>query len=800
MHQMPSYLKVLLVIIVSSLSAVATAWSQTGIIQGMVRDESTNKPVSFANVRVVGTTVGSMTDDAGKFEISEVPAGFRRIEVNFVGYEQYTSSEIQVVGNQTSYIEIKLKPTEYMLGEVVVATRGNFKKVDSPVSLIKLEVSQIEKSAGVNRDVSKLVQTLPGVASTSAQRNDLIVRGGGPSENVFYLDEIELPIINHFSTQGSSGGVVGIVNPDFVQDLDFYSGAYPANRPNALSSVMEITQKEGRKDRVHTKFSVGASDASITLDGPAGSRGSFILSARQSYLQLLFSLLKLPFLPQYNDFQAKYKLRIDDRNELNFVGIGAIDLMKLNTGISDPDVSQKYVLAYLPAFDQWSYATGVVYKHYGNHYSDTWVLSRNMLRNVKYKYEDNDESKPKTLDYKSDEIENKVRWERSFQGLPFRALTGLGATYAKYSNQTTTRVIRQGAVTPLSYSSKMDNVSYNLFGQISDDFLDQRLTLSAGITLEGNNCTKYQSNPLHQISPRASISYDLLSGWSVSANVGRYHKRTPYITKGFMDGEGRMVNKREDIRYTVMNQYVTGIKYVGEDLQVTLEGFYKDYDRYPISADTGISLASSGTEYGQVGDEKVITEGKGRAYGSELYVKYRPAELPLRLTMTYTLFRSEFTGKDGVYRPSSWDARHMLNLMGGYEMGRGWNISGRWRLMGGAPYTPIDYELSANKEIWDVTGRPIPDYKNFNTLRLPASHQLDLRLDKEFFFKAWALNLYVDVQNVYNFKTPSAPLYTNLNESGLPSTDPTNPDAYKLSNVTLNSGTILPTLGIIVSL
>lgn len=315
--------KVLILTFILALPLLAFA--QKGTIKGRVFNAKTNEPIEFANILVQGTTIGSTSDLDGNYIFTGITPGFYRLVVSFVGFETAVSPEIQVQGNQTTFVDIPVTESALQIKEVVVRQNLNLKRIESPISVLSIGVQEIEKSAGANRDVSKVVQALPGVGATDPNRNDLIVRGGGPSENVFYLDGVEIPVINHFATQGSSGGAIGVINPDFVREINFYTGAFPANRTNALSSVMEIRQKDGSKDRVHSKLSVGASDAALTIDGPLSPKSTFIVSARQSYLQYLFKFIGLPFLPTYNDFQLKYKYEINKKNEITFIGIGAIE-------------------------------------------------------------------------------------------------------------------------------------------------------------------------------------------------------------------------------------------------------------------------------------------------------------------------------------------------------------------------------------------------------------------------------------------------------------------------------------------
>ena len=593
-------------------------FAQTGSVKGRIYNQRTNEPLEFATVQIQGTSVGTTTDLDGNYVIESNP-GFVRLMVSYVGYETTLSPEIQIQGNQSVFIDIAVPESSTLIKEVVIRPTMNLKKIESPVSFLTVGVRDIEKAAGVNRDVSKAIQSLPGVGATDPNRNDLIVRGGGPSENVFYLDGIEIPIINHFATQGSSGGVVGIINPDFVREINFYTGAFPANRPNTLSSVMDIRQKDGSRDRIHTQIGIGASDAAFTMDGPIGDKSTFIVSARQSYLQLLFKFIGLPFLPTYNDFQVKYKYQINSKNELSIIGIGAIDNMKLNTDLQDTGTeAQRYLLDYLPVYQQWNYTIGAVYRRFSTNYFDTWVLSRNMLHNGNFKYPDNDETQPKASDYRSDETENKFRFERSYPDLPVKLLLGAGATYSYYENETNRKVFSNGSLNDLIYNTELNLWSYQAFIQASKTYLNNSLALSLGVNTIGNNFNNNMKNPLNQIAPRFSVSYRLTNKWDINGNVGRYAMRPAYTTLGYKDADGILVNKNEQLKHIISNQAIAGLAFEpNNNMRFNLEGFYKLYSNYPLSVTDGMSIAGKGTDFGQVGDEEIVSTGKGRAYGIE---------------------------------------------------------------------------------------------------------------------------------------------------------------------------------------
>ena len=303
----------ILILYITSLGAFAQEQGQ-GIIEGRIFNANTSEPVPFANIIIWGTSVGSVSDIDGNFLFTGIAPGYVELRASSVGFEPYASEQILVTNASKVSVEIPLNEANIAIEEITVKASPFRKKEESPVSLQRIGIEEIEKSPGGNRDISRVLQSLPGVASSTSFRNDLIVRGGGSNENGFFLDGVEIPNINHFATQGASGGPIGILNIDFIRSVDFYSGAFPANRGDALSSVLEFSLIDGNKDKLKFRGSVGSSDLALTLDGPITEKTTFILSARRSYLQYLFSVIGLPFLPTYNDTQFKVKTRINNKN------------------------------------------------------------------------------------------------------------------------------------------------------------------------------------------------------------------------------------------------------------------------------------------------------------------------------------------------------------------------------------------------------------------------------------------------------------------------------------------------------
>jgi hypothetical protein len=792
----------LLVITLYFLIPAGALFAQTGIVKGRIYNHKNNEPVPYANIILDGyPNQGAMSDESGNYTILQITPGYYRLVASSVGFKKFTSEDFLVTNSKTTSVDIPLDETVTTLEQVEIRPDVIGRKDESPVSLQTLTIKEIEKSPGSNRDISKVIGTLPGVASTPAFRNDLIVRGGGPSENRYFLDGVEIPYFNHFSTQGASGGPVGIINVDFIREVEFYTAAFPATRGNMLSSLMELKQIEGNKERFSGRVTLGSSDLGLTLNGPITKHSDLIFSVRRSYLQLLFSALKLPFLPTYNDYQFKYKIDLDKKNQLSLISIGALDQFKLNTGLKNPDDFQNYLLHNLPVNNQWSYTVGLVYRHFRKNGYGTWVLSRNMLNNEEYRYQGNVEVPDSLIfNYKSQEIENKFRYEGITDLGSWKLSYGAGMEYERYNNKTYQKIFLQKAVRILDYSSDVDFFKWQVNGQVTKSFFADKLVLSLGVRMDANSYSTRMSNLLDQFSPRFSASYSLTKKWFINANVGRYFQLPAYTILGFRGNNGMLVNDSLGIRYIACDHAVLGLEFLPRaNSKISVEGFYKSYQRYPFSLHDSVSLASKGADYGIYGNEPVVPTSDGRAYGVE--VLFRDANIfGFNIILSYTYVRSEFTNAFGSYIPSAWDNRNLLNIQLGYKFRHNWELGAKWRFVGGAPYTPYNMNKSSLVAAWDVQGQGYLDYSKYNTLRLRAFNQLDLRVDKGFYFRKWSLMLYLDIQNLLNFKAQQPDILVNTQPDGsiIKYVDGSGQERYVLRSLSNTIGTFLPSVGIMV--
>ncbi|MEM6395569.1 MAG: TonB-dependent receptor [Bacteroidota bacterium] len=757
-------------------------------IYGSVVDAKTQEPLIGVSIAIEGTTNGTFTDLDGKFQLSVEPGSYN-ITATYVGYETSTRTNLIVTSRGNDALNFELQ-SGVTISEVVV--RANPFQVNrlTPVSLQKLSPEEIKTYPGSNNDVARTVQSLPGVSgSIGGFRNDIIIRGGAPNENVYYLDGIEIPSINHFATQGSAGGPVGLLNVDFIQGVELATTAFGARYDNPLSGVLQFDQRTGNPRQRQTNFRISATEAALTTEGPLfkGSRSesntTFIVSARRSYLQLLFELLELPIRPNYWDYQFKVNHVIDERNTIFLTGVGSIDDFDVSPP-DDFDFEQQSSLEQVPIIQQRTFTAGLGWRRRlrdGKGVMNTY-LSTNLFNNDFSRYQDNENRVGLVFRNESREWEQKLRYEYTrFLG-PWTLTAGANLIRADYDNITTDNN------NELRFETDIDFFRYGFFTQATRSLLNNRLDLSVGFRLDDNTFSRESNTLLKTFSPRLSLSYalDQVGDWRVSASAGRYFKVAPFTVLGFQNQAGEFVNR--DVPYTSSVHAVAGLeRRIGQFGKVSLEGFYKYYSNYLISAEDGISLANKGGDFSVLGSEEVIPEGEGRTYGLELLFQQKLSKNWYGI-LAYTFFYSEFTNLAGEFLPSSWDNRHLLSFTGGYKLGRNWEFSLRYRLAGGAPFAPVDTEASEA-----TYPELILDFDNFGRSRLDVFSQLDIRIDKKWNFNTLALNVFLDIENVLGQNIPFPP------EFGLARDNNGNLEMPRsLVQVNTTSGVVQPTLGIAV--
>lgn len=800
------------------LLASCALWGQnTGTIQGNVKDLNTEEPLPYAKVFAEGTQVGAITDFDGNYSI-EIPVGTYTIVVTATGYEPSKKFNVPVNSGNVETVNFGLESATQEIGPVEVVYDENkiAKTTDmiTPLSVQKLTSVEIESNPGGNFDVSKVVQTLPGVGGSSggAQRNDIIIRGGAPNENVYYLDGIEIPVLNHFQTQGSSGGAQGILNVSFIEDLKLSSSAFDARYDNALASTFVISQRQGNREKLSGNARVGFTESVLTLEGPMGKKNDFLVSARTSYLDFLFTLIDLPIRPNFSDFQFKTTFRPTNKTTITVLGLGAYDRFNFAPTKEDNDETE-YLRRSLPFITQWNYTTGVAVKRRVENGFWNLAISRNMFDNQLDQFEDarNGQEEFRNFLLKSQEIENKFRFDFNKYVNGWKYSFGVMGQYVKYNSDLFNKI--SGAVLDsagneiappviIESESAIEFFKYGAFGQVSKEFFAKKLLVSAGVRTDMNSFTDNGNNPLNTLSPRISFAYHLNKKWDLTASVGSYYKIPTYTMLGYRDAANNLVNR--DLEYIQSDHYVLGTQWLPtKGMRVTVEGFYKEYSNYPVSVANGISLANQGQEFGAVGNENVVSTGDGQTYGFEVFVQQKLVK-NIFYVVSYTYVRSLFSGADGKLIPSAWDSRHLFSSTFGWNFGKNktWKLGLKYRFAGGVPYTPFD--LEASQQVYAITGNGILDFDNVNSERLRAFNQLDFRLDKIVNLKKVSFDFYIDIQNILGFSQETPPYYTfkrNEDNTGFATTDGQPLEANGSNAIPVlipnDQATVTPTIGVI---
>ncbi|HMP99445.1 MAG TPA: TonB-dependent receptor, partial [Cyclobacteriaceae bacterium] len=526
--------------------------------------------------------------------------------------------------------------------------------------------------------------------------------------------------------------------------------------------------------------------------------------------QFLFSVLNLPFLPTYNDTQFKYKHRLNEKSQLTILGIGAYDDFVLNLNAPDKISDEasreeaQYILNFLPVSKQWNYTLGAKYEYFRKNGTTAVILSNNQLNNTATKYRDNDDSDEQNLiqDYRSRESEVRLRIEDFSIVNKWRLSYGAIYTHSRYNTSDFNLIVSPQGPLTRNFSSLLDINQYGAFVQASTNVINDKGILSFGIRTDINDYSDAMRNPLEQLSPRISFSYALTEALSLNANAGIYYQLPPFTVLGYRNSlTEELENKTNGIRYIRSDHLVAGLEYrLPFNARVTVEGFYKKYTDYPFLLEDSVALANLGADFGVIGNAPASPDAEGRSYGLEFLYQQKLYKGFYAL-LAYTLVRSEFSDRDGNFIPSSWDNRNLVSFTGGKQLKKNWEIAARWLYSGGNPFTPFNIQETVRASNWDVRGFGIPDFSLLNTQRTSAYHQLDIRVDKKYFFPKWSLNFFLDIQNVYNFAVRLQDNIDVLRDAqGQAIPDPNNPDFYIPRTIQSTSGIILPTIGLIIEL
>jgi len=784
-----NYRKLISIIISFSFGLLSS--QNTGKLTGRVLDVQTQLPIQGVTVLLENSLIGTATDSNGYFNINEIPTKTYNVLISHLGYQSQTIYNVIIKAYGTPPLQILLEESTNELDEIVIQQSPFRTTLETPLSTQTFSAVEIETYPGGNNDITKVIQSMPGISpSIGGFRNDIIIRGGAPNESVYYLDGIEIPNINHFSTQGSAGGPVGMLNVSFIREVTLSSSAFGAEYDNPLSGVLSFEQREGNPNRFGGNFRFGASEAALTLEGPLfrknkdkPAKTSVLFSVRRSYLQFLFELIGLPIRPDYWDFQWKINHEIDPYNTLIFLGLGAVDDFSVKSP-DEFDAEQQATIEQVPIIQQKNMTVGFSWKKKYKNGKGNMVtsISTNRLQNIFSRYQDNTSKSGIIFRNDSHEQETKLRYHTLHYLDKWKLVAGANLQQSDYGNKT------QSILYDLSYNTNIKFLKYGFFIKGQRQFFNQNLGVALGFRFDADTFSN-GSSLADNFSPRLSLTYNLTEdqSWKINTSIGRYYKIPTYTMLGFQKPIDDFVN--QNAKYTQSDHAVFGVEYSpGNAARITLEGFYKKYSQYPISVIDQVSLANKGGGFEVLGNEAITSNGKGKSYGVEALYQQKLAK-NFYGVFAYTYFHSQFTTSKGKFLPSVWDSRHLISFSGGYKLKRNWEISARWRFSGLTPYVPVDLDgsLAAYPEI-------VLDYSELGNAKLDPFNLADIRFDKKWNFKSYSFNFYFEIQNFLAQSIPLPEEYgLNRDENG----ELVSPNSLVRVDTNENNNIPIPTFGLV---
>ena len=730
--------------------------AQNAVLQGYVYDAITQEPLVSASIQILETKRGAATDINGKFEIKNLDVGDYRIRVSVVGYETRTIADIRLSNAKPFEIDIYLSE-DVIQSEVIEVNAGYFNRIQEiTTSKISLSREEIRRFPGGFEDVVRTVSTLPGISINTEQgRNDLLVRGGGPSENLFIINGLEIPNINHFGTQGSSSGTLSFINLDFIQNVEFSSGGFTAEYGDKMSSVMEIDLAKGRSDKLGGKTLISATQFGANIEGPLSKQSSFFFSARKSYLDIIFKANGFPFVPVYSDLNFSYSHQFSNNDQLFFLSVYAKD----DIDKDNSDLENRIKNTTIMNNNQNQIINGLTYRRQLNSGYLDIIGSVNYLD---YRFSQDDQDLREY--FRSSSIEREYIAKINYLTSVSKKLTlraGLSQKLINFSSRTTfadtindqsgNRIARTDIGLSEKITDKFTETKRAAYFDI-DYIASPSIEIKAGLRFDRYSYI----NEKNYLAPRFAAKFIFSDKFESKISGGTYYQSPSYIWTS------NPLNK--DLKALRNDMIVLSFNYFPkDDWKVTSEFYYKDYTDLPGGIQTNLNdyivITNTGTGFGgQVNNFQgfgyfpMASKATGNAYGAELLIQKKYSETPYYGQFSLSYGKSELTAINGKTYPNQYDQRIILNLGAGYKMNRFWEFSGKFRLFTGTPFTPAYLPENNNGQLYKLPNEYLSE-------RLGTGNKLDLRADRYFYYDHFTLILFLDIQNILNAEIPSRPRY-----------------------------------------
>lgn len=593
-------------------------------------------------------------------------------------------------------------------------------------SLTEISTKKLLRIPGAGNDPLRAIEALPGVTFSTGRNAEPAVRGSSPDDNLYIIDF--MPVANIFHFDGSS-----LLNDNVIQDFKLEAAAFDAQYNNATGAVIEANSRAPYTDRKQAVIDFSFLKAGILLETPITENSAAYLSVRQSLIHFYIENLlddedfEFTTVPEYYDYQAKYQLQLSDDDSISVQALGSRDKAGLLFSEDSDTVKRDPGLSGGISVNSYFHSQGILLE---NTLSDSTRLKTgfsHMLRNIDLGIGLENDLNARSEDYSLrshlttnlnlyhtlrtgiDIVENHIDFDGDFTAQP---CTELQADCSLSEN--TSRIAE-------SDNRKIYN--YDVF--IADDwFVTPRLSLTPGVT---GSYDDYSEQTFLQ--GKFKFRWEFIDYWWLNGGWGQYHKFTDNfaeVAKGFGN---------PDLKQSTSDHYTLGIEHqLNETLLIKFDSYYKTFDDLVVA-----NIDPTTPRY--------TNDADGDAYGFELFLNKSFSEGWygwISAAYSETRRRNKLTGEDFKY---NYDQPWIVNLVSNHELNQDWTLGFKWRYQSGQLITPV---VSAAQTNVDNPDKYVPVYGDLNSRRLPDIHKLDIRLDRNYQYKKWNMDLYVEVLNVYN--------------------------------------------------
>ncbi len=711
--------------------------AKPGAITGAVSAELSGQPLEGATVQLEGTQSTTLTDASGRFRLEGVPPGQYCLVVSLSGFLPTRVTDVVVTSNREVAAGARLGPIAF--GAEITVQASTFERpADLTTGLFRMNQEEVRRAPGAIGDVGRMIQALPGLGARDDQRNDIVARGGSPSENLTLVDGLEVPSLSHFGAQGASGGPITMLNAQAISEVQFLAGGFPACYDNRLSSVLEVGLREGNREKFEAEFDLGMAGAGLLAEGPLGKHGSWLLTGRRSYLDLIAGAYGLDAVPQYANYQAKVVYDLSARHRLSLVSLGGWDQMNFDPDVEDADQPSNIKVE----SSGWRTVTGLSLRSLLGTAGFTTVSLAQVLNRYSSLAWDKDLEGQMIERNRSLEGQTTVRGELTLR-LPHGAWLKAGAAAQRIDARLDIQLplgtenffsADDTRINAIGVDRRVRDWQYGGYLQLSQN-LGPFLTATAG-----GRYDRFPFNGESVVSPRAALAVHLRRNLDLTASWGRYAQNPPLVFTQAEPSNAGLAPIRAE-------HYVGGFAYYpGHDLKLSVEVAHRSYRDYPVSTEFPFyTLADAGEQYDLYTLlMPLVTGGSGRSTGLELFLQKK---LTGRVfgQLSYAWSKTEQRALDAVWRPGGFDLPHVLTVLGGMKATRAIEVSAKFSYTSGRPHTPFAAEtVGENRMIYDAA--------RYNAERGRAYHRLDLRGDHRSSFRWGNVTTYVEIDNVYNRK------------------------------------------------